>query len=252
MKSMPPFLLVDLGNTKMKWATARDGARLRPAGEVPTAGLSAAWIAAFARKYREHQVVLASVVPRWRPAFTRAFPRRLHIVNGNRPIPGLPFDYPRPSDLGADRIAAAVAVQALGSLPVIIVACGTATAYTVLDAQGRLCGGVIAPGPHVQLSALSRAAAQLPLTGLSRIRGAIGKSTRDAIRLGVLDSFRGGVRETVQRLSDAFAQPPAIVVTGGAAKYLGNDPGFRFTLRPLLVLEGLHMIALRHQQASRA
>jgi type III pantothenate kinase len=252
MKAAPSYLLVDLGNTRIKWATAAGREPLRPAGNSPTAKIGAAWISALARKYRRQTVVLSSVVPRWVPAFERAFSRRIHVVGGQAGIPGLKFDYPRPGELGADRIAAAVAAQAFGSLPVIVVACGTATACTVLDAQGRISGGTIAPGIDAQLSALSSAAAQLPATGLRSVRGPIGKSTRDAIRLGVLCSFRGGVRETVERLGTAFAHPPAVIVTGGAAQYLGENPGFDYALRPLLVLEGLHMIALRRHEASQA
>ena len=196
------LLLVDLGNTRVKWATASGS--LRIAGDASTASISAAWIGALARKWPRHCLVLASVVPRWNATFRRAFRGRVTIVSGRLGLLQRHFAYPKPAELGADRIAAAVAAQAQGWFPAIIVACGTATAFTVLDAKGRLCGGAIAPGPQAQLDALIGATAQLPATPLRRSRSPLAKSTREAIRAGVLLSFQGGVKETVRRLSESL------------------------------------------------
>jgi type III pantothenate kinase len=245
------LLLVDFGNTRVKWATARARSPLSTAGDYPSAKVTASWIRTFARKYVRHHLVLASVVPKWIPVFEDAFAGHATVVSGRSPIPGLTFRYPKPAELGADRIAAAVAVQALRHFPAIIVACGTATAFTVLDAKGWLCGGAIAPGLQAQLNALIGATAQLPATELRMPRSALAKSTRDAINAGVLIGFQGGVKEIVRRLSETFPRgtKPHIVLTGGNAKLMAKALGPQTKLCPLLVFEGLRIIGSRHWQA---
>jgi type III pantothenate kinase len=184
------------------------------------------------------------VVPKWVPLFRRAFAGRLYIVTGASQKLPLTFAYPRPAELGADRIAAAVAAQADGKWPAIIVSCGTAVAVTVLDAQGRLCGGAIAPGLQAQLDALLGATAQLPATSLRLPKRLPARSTREAIRAGVLLNFRGGVKEIVTRLSEALPikTKPYILLTGGDADALAGVFGPRAVVRPLLVAEGLRII----------
>ena len=246
------LLLVDLGNTRVKWATARAQGAIRLEGDRPTAKISAAWIRGLAKKWPHHHLVLASVVPKWTSSFERAFRGRATIVSGSLHSLRNHFRYPKPAELGADRIAAAIAAHAAGLFPAIIVASGTATAFTVLDAKGRFCGGAIAPGLQAQLDALVGATAQLPATSLKMPRSALAKSTRDAIRAGVLLNFQGGVKEIVQRLDESFPRgaKPHVILTGGNAKLAANALSAPFTLRPLLVLEGLRIIGERSAAAA--
>ena len=256
----PMFLLVDAGNTRLKWAMAGRSWPKRIAGEIATEKATPQWIASLAKNYPNHPTVMASVVPRLAPAFRRSFSGRLQEVSADMPQECLGhfgtefrFAYPKPAELGADRIAAAIAVQAWGQYPAIIVACGTATAYTVLDAEGRLCGGAIAPGLQAQLDALLGATAQLPSTSLHMPRSALAKSTRDAIRAGVLLSFQGGMKETIARLSASLPRGPKphLILTGGNAKLAATALTGKVTLRPLLVLEGLLIIGTRLLAAAK-
>jgi len=164
--SLSLFLLIDIGNSRLKWATAGFHGPVRVGGEIATKEATSAWIRALARKFPGHRLVLASVVPKLAPALRRAFSGRLVEVSATLPELGFCFHYPKPAEIGADRLTAAVAAHEAGSWPVIVVQCGTATAFTVLDAKGRLCGGVIAPGLQTQLAALLDATAQLPATTL--------------------------------------------------------------------------------------
>jgi type III pantothenate kinase len=245
------FLLIDAGNTRLKWATAGKKWPGRVVGDIATREASAAWIKALARKYPEHRVVLACVVPKLVPIFEQAFGERLVVVKAELPeLSGhadFPFNYPKPSEIGADRLAAAVAVQAWGQYPAIIVACGTATAFTVLDEKGRLCGGAIAPGLQTQLAALLGATAQLPDTFLKPPRSALGKSTQDAIRAGVMLNFQGGAKEIIRQLGAALGgkRRPHVILTGGNAGALAKNLDAPFTLRPLLIFEGLLIIGFR-------
>lgn len=243
----PPFLLIDAGSTRLKWATANPRGPIRVAGEIATRDATRAWVASLARKFPRHQAVLASVVPKITPHFRRAFAQRLHVVSGTSPALGLCFDYPKPGEIGADRLATAVAAHAEGLWPAITITCGTATAFTVLDAKGRLSGGVIAPGLQTQLAALLGATAQLPATKLRPTRRYLARSSEEAIRTGVVLNFQGGVKEILSRLSNTLPEkkPPHILLTGGNAPYLKGVLTSKVKLRPLLVFEGLRMIGTR-------
>ena len=246
-KPAPEFLLIDAGNTRLKWATSGLRGPLRIGGEMATKEVSSKRIGLLAQKYANHSVVLASVVPKLVPLFRRAFSRRIEVVSGDARSLGLLFDYPKPAEIGADRLAAAVAAHETGKWPVIVVSCGTATAFTVLDAKGRLCGGAIAPGLQTQLASLLGATAQLPRTVLQPPRSALAQSTQEAIRAGVMLNFQGGVKEIIHQLGAALPgrRKPSVILTGGNAPYLTGSLGLLHTLRPLLVFEGLRIIGHR-------
>jgi type III pantothenate kinase len=248
-KPAPEFLLIDCGNTRLKWVVAGRKWPGRVVGEIATGEAGPACIKDLARKYSSQPAILACVVPKLAPAFRRAFGARLVEVSAALPELGradsFRFHYPKPEEIGADRLAAAVAAQAWGQFPAIIVACGTATAFTVLDEKGRLCGGAIAPGLQTQLAALLGATAQLPATALKQPRRALGKSTQEAIRSGVMLNFQGGAKEIIRRLSAALPGQPHVILTGGHAPHLAKNLDVPFTLRPLLIFEGLLIIGFR-------
>jgi type III pantothenate kinase len=237
---MSPLLLIDVGNTQVKWAETTPRGLIRMRGRAPTHDLSARRAIGLAKKYPRHRVVIASVVPTAAKMLRHAFRGRAVFVTAKSS--GLAFDYPRPAEIGADRLAAAVGARG----PAIIVSCGTATAFSVVDRKGRFCGGALAPGLGTQLATLLGATAQLPKTSLrpvSRLSSARGRSTQTAIRTGVILNFQGGVREILERLRREFGS--RVIVTGGYAGYLKGVPLGRLEVRPLLVLEGLHIIGQR-------
>jgi type III pantothenate kinase len=244
---MNKLLLIDAGNTRVKWATAVPQGKIQLRGHLPTERVSPRDLTALAREFPEHRAVLASVVPKITSSFKTAFGSRLHLVTGTSHKLPFHFKYPKPEELGADRIAAAVAAYADGKWPAIIVSCGTASAFTVLNRNGELCGGVIAPGLRPQLKALLGATAQLPVTSVERPRQLPAKSTREAIRAGVFLSFQGGVREIVAQLSNSLSgsHPPHLLLTGGDAALLKPVFGAKAELRPLLVFEGLRIMGAR-------
>jgi type III pantothenate kinase len=249
---VPEFLLIDIGNTRIKWTLGGKRWPTKTIGDIATKEATAKWIRALAKKYKDKSVVLACVVPKLIPAFRRAFSSRLIVVNGTLPelvcpIRGLSFDYPKPAELGADRLAVATAVHAWQRYPAIIIACGTATAFTVLDAKGRLCGGVIAPGLQTQLRSLIGATAQLPDVSLKAPRHYLGRSTKEAVQSGVMLNFLGGVKEIIRQLTAELAgrRKPQLILTGGNAPYIAQNLGLPVKLRPLLVFEGLLIIGSR-------
>ena len=244
---MAKLLLIDAGNTRTKWAIAEPHEKIRVGGELPTKNVTPARLEKLAARFPAHRVMLACVVPAALREFQRAFGPRLHVLTGT--THGVPLSpaYPNPKELGADRVAAALAANADRAWPAIIVSCGTAMAVTVLDARGRLCGGVIAPGLQSQLDALLGATALLPATSLRPPRRLPATSTKDAIRAGVLLSYQGAAREIVGRLqgSPPAKSGPRILLTGGDAGHLVAVFGRSAQVRPLLVFEGLRIMGER-------
>jgi type III pantothenate kinase len=236
---MPPLLLIDVGNTRIKWATVTPRGSLRAGGQMATEKITSSWADALAGSHPAHHPVIASVVPHVSAKIRSAFGKRAALVTAESS--GLKFNYPRPGEIGADRLACAAAVRG----PAIIVACGTATAFSVMDARGRFCGGVIAPGLATQLAGLVGSGAQLPDTALRFPSRLPARSTRDAIRAGVVLNFQGGVREILLRLQKESKTKSRVVLTGGYARFLARAELGPVELRPLLVLEGLHIIGHR-------
>jgi type III pantothenate kinase len=238
---MTRYLLIDAGNTWVKWAEASVRGPIHPCGQVETRKVTAQRVAALARKYPRHRVVIASVVPKSSRLLRRSF-RDAVFLGGSRQNLPLSFAYPRPAEIGADRLAAAIAAK--GRSAAIVVSCGTATAFSVVDKRGRFCGGAIAPGLAAQLSALIGATAQLPAISPGPAKRALAKSTHEAIRAGAMIGYQGGVREIVERLRKELGTPARVVITGGAAEHLRGMRGLgRAEFRPLLVFEGLRIMA---------
>jgi len=238
---MKPPLLVDVGNTRLKWAAVTPRGVIRVQGSVETADATPRWLAAWAKKQAGRRVVVASVVPRVSDALRRRFKDAVFISGTLKGLP-LAFHYPRPAELGADRLAAAVGAK--GRTAAIIVSCGTATAFSVVDKQGRFSGGTIALGPHALLRALVGATAQLPKITLSPTSRALARSTQEAIRAGIMLGWQGSVREIITCLRQDLGTPARVIITGGSAPLLKGMRGLgRVELRPLLVFEGLRIIA---------
>jgi type III pantothenate kinase len=238
---MSARILIDVGNTRLKWAQVTARGAIREQGALSTDRVTSRWAAAFARQHTGARVVTASVVPAVSTILRRAVPPLALVSDA---LPGLPlaFAYPKPAEIGADRIAAAIGAGS--AAPAIILSCGTATAISVLDAKGRFCGGAILPGIQTQLHALASGTAQLPLTGVASTPRALGKSTQAAIRAGVLVGWQGGVVEIVTRLRREIGPRTRVLVTGGEARHLRGVRGLgRAEFRPLLVFEGLRIIA---------
>jgi type III pantothenate kinase len=168
-------------------------------------------------------------------------PMRLGADSGH----GLRIGYRRPSELGADRVAAALGARAvLSGRDAIIVDCGTATTVTALRRDGTLVGGAIIPGAGLWSEILAARTAQLPRAAQRRPRGAIGRSPREAIAAGAFVGQAGAIRELVARIrSEAFPRargrrPPGVIATGGGAADLASE-GLFDRIDAALVLRGL-------------
>ncbi len=244
-----PLLLIDIGNTRLKWAFALPEKPLQIGRPVPS---SPANIRALAAHFPQLAgVVVSSVVPalnvRIRHAFT---PHPLHFVSSESPFLGFAFDYPRPHELGADRLADAVAVHALGRFPALSINCGTATVINVLNDSGHFAGGIIQPGLESMWDSLTLRAARLRKfhlhlpTLLQNPLDPIPSSTQSALATGVLTAFQGGLASALAQVEEKLTNSPTIYLTGGNASFV-SSLSLDHTIKPLLTLTGLAIIGER-------
>ncbi|MDE3084600.1 MAG: type III pantothenate kinase [Verrucomicrobiota bacterium] len=157
---------------------------------------------------------------------------------------GVPIGYPRPSEIGADRLANAAGAHALFDSPAIVIDLGTAVTFDIISRAGGYEGGIIAPGVEVMRRYLHEQTALLPLLDSSLdVSRAIGQSTVEAMRIGTVVGFGGMIRALLQAvLAELTARgepPPRVLATGGDAALLEKTLRHPFTNVPDLTLRGL-------------
>ena len=152
-----------------------------------------------------------------------------------------------PGQLGADRIAGAVAGWGLFGGPIVIVDSGTATSWDVVSAAGVFLGGVLAPGVRLSAEALSKGTAVLPQVDWKRIDRVIGQNTLEAVRSGIFWGYTLMIEGIIEKITQELGEKPKVISTGG----LGEDffeavPSISRAV-PDLVLQGLAMIHVWHK-----
>jgi type III pantothenate kinase len=162
---------------------------------------------------------------------------------------GIVIHYQPRSNVGADRIANAVAAFALYGGPAIVVDLGTATTFDAISATGEYMGGAIAPGVIISLDALSRAASRLPRIDLVGPPTAIGTTTETSMQAGVLFGFAGQVDEMVRRFKRELGEESRVISTGGLAELISPETQTVQIVNRFLTLEGLRLIWERNSGA---
>jgi type III pantothenate kinase len=154
---------------------------------------------------------------------------------------GLRVKYRNPHEVGADRIANAIAANQLHpTRNVIVVDCGTATTFDVVSAGGDYLGGAILPGLGISAEMLASRTARLPAVEISEPAQVVGRSTVESIQAGLFFGHVGAIRQLTAGLTrEAFpGAHPVVVGTGGFARMF--EPAEVFDeIVPELVLLGL-------------
>lgn len=161
---------------------------------------------------------------------------------------GMPVLVDNPREVGADRIADAVAAFERYGGPTIVVDFGTATNFEVISAKGEYLGGVLFPGVELSLSSLSSRAALLPRVDLSPPRSVLGKNTVEQLQAGIFYGFGALVDGVCARLKEVVG-PATVVATGGLAPVMLPSTHVVDHHEPWLTLFGLRIIYRRNTNA---
>ncbi len=182
-----------------------------------------------------------------RSAFVKYFNIDPYVLSGAGNI-GLKIKYTNPSEVGADRIATAIAATDLyPAQNTIIVDLGTATTFEVIAQNGEFLGGAIIPGLQLQMRALNEKTANLPPVRILKTNAALGQTTTSNIQSGLYYGHRGAIKEIISSISkEQFSgKAPVVIGTGGFAQLFEEDNIFD-AIYPDLVLQGLKIAYQRN------
>jgi type III pantothenate kinase len=244
------WLLIDNSNTRTKLALGGSSGLGRWRGWLATPELSGEALAGLLGGVEFDGVLLCSVVPEKAQVMREFFGGTLVHELGAASDLGIGIDYPEPGQIGADRLANAVAVHVHFGAPAIVIDFGTAVTFDVVSAAGAYAGGVIAPGLAAMTDYLAKRTALLPRIELAEPRQAIGKSTEEAMQAGAVFGYRGLVKEILARLGAEISGSPAVIATGGDAELIARGLPEIHQVAPELTLEGLRLIAARNLPAT--
>ena len=233
------LLLVDCGNTQMKWALAAEGAA---PGDWQESGTLAYGDVAQLRARLPAQGVRALVSnvagQVAADALAPVLPADTCWFRAGPELKGLRNRYRDPYQLGSDRFAAALGARALAPGRRLLVAtCGTATTVDAV-AGDEFLGGMILPGLGLMAASLANNTAQLPLVEPGTLPPPFADNTGDAILSGILSAQAGAIGRAF-----ALHRADLCVLSGGAAPYIAPALAVPFRLVDNIVLVGLHATA---------
>lgn len=155
---------------------------------------------------------------------------------------GISIRVENPLEVGADRIANAVAAHRIYGGPAIVVDFGTATTFDVVSEAGEYRGGVIAPGLTISSEALFSRAARLPRVDIRRPSSVIGSNTVANMQSGIYFGYLGLVDGILRRMKMELPELKRVVATGGLAAVLFEDSEMMDEIDDELTLKGLKLI----------
>ena len=241
--SLPHLILIELGNSCTRVAPAKDG-ELGAVTRLEGADLDAT-MAAIHQTQREIGTpcpILLASVEQSREALLApqlASLGEVYRLGEDLPVP-IQQDLEPEAMTGIDRLLAATAAWDAMQQACIVVDAGTAITVDFVDGAGVFHGGAIAPGASLQLQSLHQHTDALPaLTPASPPAEPFGRSTSDAIHLGVAAAMQGIVHVLIERYASHYEALPPVIITGGdATTYFADDP-FVDRIVPDLTLRGM-------------
>lgn len=240
------ILLVDAGNSRIKWRVQRQG-EVFAAGGLPTASrtdLPQAWSG-----IRVEAACVCSVAGEAvNTMIRRALDPRadmsvaVHWLLAQGEAHGVTNRYEPAESLGPDRYAALVAARRRQPRDWVVVNVGTAMTADMLTAAGQFLGGVILPGPDLMKKALKQGTAGVRPRGLYAMTRAP-RNTLAAVSQGVAWALWGGVEGMKRQLAHTVGRVPRVLLSGGGRQALLPMLEGEVTEVDELVLEGLGWIA---------
>ena len=239
-------LLIDAGNTRIKWALVNDMTQRARAdkdewlrsGVLPV-GQADALPQQFAGVGDIQQIWASNVAGEMIAQRIRNIKAgHVNFIAAREKQCGVRNSYSNPGQLGSDRWAALIAAWHLVRGKCLVVNCGTAITLDTLSGQGEFLGGLILPG--VELMQRSLVAATDQLRSEQGKYAAFPLNTADALFSGAIQACCGAIERQYRLLDDASAP---VVLSGGTAGVLQKDINLPLNVVDNLVLQGLLLIS---------
>lgn len=243
-------LLLDQGNTRLKWVLANATGVLVARGfEQNTRPLSDVCRDVSGKlNGRPISIVACNVAGSRREAelsamFSSTFGAPVRFLSHTDSSTGLRSDYLRPQSLGIDRWLCMTAAKNLFGGPLVVVSAGTAVTVDVVDALEQHLGGYIVPGIRGQLELLSNMAVlpKVEYLDVEIPEDSWGRATEVAMLLGVLRSLASLILRSSEELQASVGSLAKVVLTGGDAQILSRQVGAHSVVADALLFQGMWM-----------
>jgi type III pantothenate kinase len=245
------MMLLDIGNTAVKWAIRDQGEFAERGRFVYRDGDFAGRAGTTWGELPEQQAAVAANVAGadMKAAVTGWAEENWHVtpeyIRVTAQAAGVTNAYSEPEALGVDRWAAMIAAYHHYGGPVCIVDCGTAITVDVVDATGQHQGGLIAPGASVLKQSLLEGTADIRMTPAddSQHLTLLASGTQAAVNSGAYYMCSAMIDRVIADIVARFGENTVLVMTGGDAGNLLSLSGWQLQSDPDLVLRGVAILA---------
>jgi len=235
-----PWLLLDVGNSAIKWRLASASGLLSEGGRAEDMATLGAVL-----KGRDWQrVAIASVAADHKDATlaevaSAGRPVQIHYATSDAELLGLRNRYPAPQSLGVDRWLAMLAAWHHMGGPLCVVDAGTAITLDLISQDGLHQGGFILPGAELMHRSLGMSTGKIRVNNLTAPAVAPGEDTAACVSGGIWLAVKGLLGAALA----AYPEHRFVLTGGGAAALLTLTPGIEH--QPDLVMEGLRLWLLQ-------
>ena len=238
------MLLIDIGNTRIKWAQHQAGKLDKMHALVHIdKGIETLLVTSWQQLNSPEYIYLACVGPQNTKQQVIQIAEQLwpgvkvQEIHTQKYAHGVQNAYPKYTKLGVDRWLAMLAAYHDYAAPVCIVSCGSALTLDIVNNQGQHLGGMIMPGLNLMQQALSKGTANLKICSEQYSQG-LANDTEAAIYNGNLNAIKGFIEQGLAE----YKKPMQLILTGGDAIFLADSLKLEAVIDAELVLKGLALI----------
>lgn len=243
---MATVLLLDLGNSRLKWALEVDGERRdgEPVAHsrLGLGDLSALLAAASASTSAWLSSTAHSLTQALIDVIGPALGCPVHIHTSPKEGLGIRSAYDLPHTLGSDRFLAMAGARAQVDGPFLLVDAGTAMTVDFVDEGGQHLGGLIVPGPALMREALHRGTDGIRTGDAPRLRE-FARSTDDAVWSGGCLACVALIGHAWRHASMGVGSEVSLLLSGGALPLLETHLSLPHRRLANPVLDGLALWA---------
>ena len=229
------LLVIDIGNTRTKWALAGGDGHLSEFEVCMNANVATSNLSAISQKADRAMIANVADAAMAQQIAQLLTPLEVSFVTASTQAGGVKNGYAKPEKLGADRWAALIAAWQRTKHATVVVNAGTAITIDVLDEKGTFLGGSIMPGLRLMHESLGNNTAQLNVEeGISQN---FPNNTQDAITTGSLNAVAGAIGLMLKRLEKQCGWLPKLVLSGGDANKIAE--ALKLNLKQVIMMENL-------------
>ena len=234
-------LIVDVGNTLVKFAIFKDGDLIQK---------NSFKLSEFKKQYKSLKQDFPSLKKAIISSVGRLSKKQIEIIKNDLKVielsskTNLPFKnlYETPETLGVDRIAlVSASVQKFPNKNVLIIDAGTCITYDFITSENHYLGGAISPGIRLRYKSLNNLTANLPLLKTEQPKSIIGNTTKTSIHSGVINGVINEIDGIINQYHENYSDL-TVILTGGDTKFLSNQLKNTIFANSNFLLEGLNFI----------